>query len=211
MDEVVEVTTDYILRDGKAREMGVHIYEAMPRVRDRLIGQIWQGVWEHVKADLGGSGETVKEEFWDDKNPYNGFWFWKDGSLFCLSAETRVVGQKGVEGPVFGVCCFPHNRSELDDGRLKELVRCFNEVTKGMGEPMNMERYRSFYGYDGYYDVQVNVGRSSPKTSGGPRGRVPSCWHGELVLPWVVRNHKDIADALADLLLEAYTGVKGLL
>ena len=208
MDEVIEVTTDYILGDAKAREMAISIYEAMPKVRDRLIGQIWQDVWEHVRKDLR---ETVKEEFWDKKNPYNGFWFWKDGSLVCLSAETRVVGQKGVEGPVFGVCRFPQNRSELDDGRLKELVRCFNEVTKGMGEPMDMKRFGSYYGHDRYYAVQVNVGRSSPKASGGPRGRVPSMWHGELVLPQVVRNHKEIADALAELLLETYNGVKELL
>lgn len=204
MDEVVDLTANYILNDKKrALEMAIHVYRAMPTVHRRIVGEIWEGVLGRVTDELGE--DAIEHGQIDDDDSYYGFAFWKKDGTFCLRAGTESVLSRGsADGPVFGVWVYDEDRAGVELGRLRELVDCFKEATNGIGKVVDDETNK----LRGIVFPRINVGKKYPQwDSGKAPERVPNRWGGD-ALPEVIEHRNKIEESLAELLLQTYDRVE---
>lgn len=199
MAEVVDLTAEYILNDEKALEMVVHVYKAMPRVREHIIGRIWKGVLDNVKK----RDATIQGQPYGD-DPCSGLVLWSKDGIYCLYAGSEKVLKKGeVYGPVFGVYVYPDDRKDVKREQLQTLVDDFKAAANKIG-------LTELAGTDRCCGIElprVSVGKQSLRWgSGKPQDRVPNRWGDSLVE--VVEHRNEIELSLTALLLQTYGLVK---
>ena len=177
-----ELTAKYICDDDhKERlQMALHVYEAMPKVREHLIKDVFEAVGNRVKMlDSINDVETY------------------EGSVFLRSPETGVYvfaavdygGKRKLRLKLHGGV---YAEESVDKVKQDKIVERFEGARKGDLGWLNGE-YESEGQYVAYAYVDDN--------------RVVADWGGDEFLSTAIRNHNKVVSDVADLLVRIYNGV----
>lgn len=175
-----KLTADYICKDDDRLQMALHIYEAMPAVREYLIKDIFKAVGERVS-----SVEELDSGQLDCRDYSVYFCTERTGDFWvCAWFEDR-------RRPVLQLCAGVY----IDDGKSSKAKR--DEIQKRFRDRSNLETWSegkslSYGRYIAYAKVHYEHG-----------GR----WDDDHFLRRAIRNRDGVVKALAELLQRIYRGM----
>lgn len=176
-----ELTADYICKDDDRLQMALHVYEAMPAVRQYVIKDIFEAAGKRVR--------DAKELNDDQLECY-------DEQVYFRTEETGDSwvyaklehGNRGVLQLCAGVYAEDWKSFKEKRDEIRERLR-----TKGDLETWSYgENSLRSHTYSVYAEVHHEHG-----------GR----WHDDDFLRRAIRNRDGVVEALAELLLRIYRGV----
>ena len=172
-----ELSADYICEDKERLQMALHVYEAMPAVREILIEGIFKAVGEYVaeKLDLDVDGPKVERY---PKSVYFRTQETGDSWVFAWAKPGKVPKLQLVAGV--------HN-DKLDKVKLDEIRERFK--TKG-----DLETWSDSEICSDTDCVYANVLHE----------RVDARWDHDSFLRRAILNHDEVVSDVAELLMRIY-------
>lgn len=172
-----ELTADYICKDDERLQMALHVYEAMPAVRDYLITAIFKATGERVVREVEAQLDTEYT-----KSVY--FCTEETGDFWVYAGLEH--GQRGVLQLFAGIYVDDEKSSKAQREIQERFTTDGDLETWSDGESLSSGKYIAY--------ARVNHEHG---------GR----WHEDDFLRRAIRNRDGVAEALAELLLRIYRGV----
>lgn len=175
-----ELSAKYIYEDKERLQMALHVYEAMPAVRKRLIEGIFKAVGEYVDKKLDGvEVECYKDgmQFYTEETDEFYVYAELERSRGTLSLHAGVYTYEGEKAD---------NKTKRDDIRERFETKTDLE-TWSYGKIFSSSKYVAY----AYVHPE----------------RVPARWDQDDFLRRAILNQDEVVSGVAELLMRIYEGL----